>query len=100
MIVYGFAKNYAYEGDGTLKIQVRIPSIHGPYKQQVTKAPYTKDEDLPWVTSLLTVNLPVEGDVVMLQSINESKSSDFVALGLTGGNYFNGTKLKGENYVI
>lgn len=90
MIMYGFAKNYQYDGDGTLKIQVRIPAIHGPYKQESSKGVYTKDADLPWVTCLLTVNLPVEGDVVMLQSVNESKSSDFVGLGLTGGNYHNG----------
>lgn len=93
MIVYGYAKNYAYEGDGTLKVQVRIPTIHGPYKQVSTKQPYTKDEDLPWVTCLLTVNLPLEGDVIMMQSINESRSSDFVGLGLTGGNYHNGAEV-------
>lgn len=90
MIVYGYAKDYEYDGDGTLKVQVRIPSIHGPYRQQSTKAVYTRDEDLPWVTCLLTVNLPCEGDVIMLQSINESNSSDFVGLGLTGGNFHNG----------
>jgi len=92
MIVFGFAKDYQYDADGTLRIQVRIPSIHGPYKQQSTKGTYTRDEDLPWVKCLLTVNLPVEGDVVMLQSVNESKGSDFVGLGLTGGNYHNGAK--------
>lgn len=93
MIVFGFAKQYQYAGDGTLRVQVRIPSIHGPYKQASTRQPYTRDEDLPWVTSLLTVNLPVEGDVVMLQSINESNSSDLVCLGLTGGNYHNGASI-------
>lgn len=93
MIVYGFAKDYMYDGDGTLKVQVRIPQIHGPYVQKSTRGTYTRDEDLPWVTCLLTVNLPVEGDVVMLQSVNESKSSDFVGLGLTGGNYFNGANI-------
>ena len=93
MIIYGFAKAYADDGDGTLKVQVRIPSIHGPYKQQNTKQPYTLDKDLPWVTCLMTVNLPVEGDVVMLQSINESNGSDYVGLGLTGGNYHDGAEL-------
>lgn len=93
MIVYGFAKDYRYDGDGTLKIQVRIPSIHGGYRQVTNKGKYTLDKDLPWITSLLTVNLPVEGDVVMLQSINESKSSEFVVLGLTGGNYHTGTTI-------
>ena len=33
MITYGYAKNYKYISDGTLQIQVRIPSIHGAYKQ-------------------------------------------------------------------
>lgn len=93
MIVYGFAKDYRYSGDGTLQVQVRIPSIHGPYKQVSTKGIYTLDEDLPWVTCLLTVNLPVEGDVIMLQSIDESRGSDYVGLGLTGGNYHNGTQI-------
>ena len=91
MIVYGFAKDYRYDGDGTLKIKVRIPSIHGGYKQVTNKGTYTLDENLPWITSLLTVNLPVEGDVVMLQTVNDSKSSEFVVLGLTGGNYHTGS---------
>jgi len=91
MIVFGFAKDYQYDGDGTLKIQVRIPSIHGPYRQQSTKGIYTRDADLPWVPSVLLPSLPVEGDVVMLQSVNESKSAEFVSIGLTGGNYHNGS---------
>lgn len=93
MILYGFAKNYQYDGDGTLKIQVRIPSIHGPFRQVSTKGVYTRDEDLPWLTALLTVHLPVEGDVVMLQSVNESQSAEYVVLGLTGGNYYNGSSV-------
>lgn len=93
MIIYGFAKDYQYDGDGTLKVQVRIPSIHGPYRQVATKGTYTKDEDLPWVTCLLTVHLPVEGDVIMLQSVHENNGSDYVGLGLTGGNYHNGATI-------
>ena len=93
MITYGFAKDYRISGDGTLEVQVRIPSIHGPYRQVASKGAYTRDEDLPWVICLLTVNLPVEGDVVMLQSVHDSKGSEFVGLGLTGGNYHNGATL-------
>lgn len=91
MIVFGFVKGYQYAGDGTLKVQVRIPSIHGPYVQQVSKATYTLDKDLPWVTCALLPTMPVEGDVIMLQTTNESKSSTMVGIGLTGGNYHNGS---------
>ena len=93
MIAYGFAKDYTYDGDGTLKIQVRIPSAHGPYRQQVTKGIYVQDKDLPWLTSLLLPSMPSEGDVVVLASVNNSKSSDFVVIGLTGGNYHNGSRI-------
>lgn len=93
MIVYGFAKDYQYDGDGTLKIKVRIPNIHGPYRQQSTKGTYTQDKDLPWITSALLPTLPVEGDVVMMQTVNESKSAEFVVIGLTGGNYNNGSRV-------
>ena len=93
MVTYGFAKDYIYDGDGTLKIQVRIPSIHGPYRQEVSRATYTRDSDLPWITSLLLPSMPAEGDVVALQTTNESKSSDFIIIGLTGGNYHNGARI-------
>ena len=92
MIIYGFAKDYQYANDGTFQVQVRIPSIHGPYKQQSgTKQPYVKDSDLPWLTSMLLPHLPNEGDVVMLESVNSSKSSEYVVIGLTGGSYLNGS---------
>jgi len=93
MIIYGFAINYQYSNDGTLKIKVRIPAIHGPYKEVISKGPYTRDEDLPWLTSVLLPHLPSTGDVVMLQSTSSSNSSDFVCIGLTGGNYFNGSDI-------
>lgn len=93
MIVYGFAKDYTYDGDGTFKIQVRIPSIHGPYRQQSGKGSYTRDSDLPWITSLLLSSYPAEGDIVVLESVNNGKSADFIVIGLTGGNYHNGTRI-------
>lgn len=93
MIVYGFAKDYTYDGDGTLKVKVRIPSIHGPYVQQMSKNPYTKDADLPWYTSILMPSMPVEGDIVLLQSVNEGKGNNMVVIGLTGGNYNNGSRI-------
>lgn len=92
MIVYGFAKDYQYDNDGTLKIQVRIPSIHGPWKQVNTaKGTYTRDEDLPWITSILLPHLPTMGEVVMLSSVEETNSSEFVVIGLTGGSYYTGS---------
>ncbi len=93
MIAFGFAKDYTYDGDGTLKIKVRVPNIHGPYKQQSGKMSYTRDNDLPWFTSVLLPSLPAEGDVVALQSVSESKSSEFIVIGLTGGNYHNGARI-------
>lgn len=93
MIVYGFAINYQYAGDGTLKIQTRIPAIHGPFKQVSGRQTYVRDEDLPWITSVLLPHLPTNGDVVALQSTSESNSSDFLCIGLTGGSYFNGTEI-------
>ena len=34
-----------------------------------------------------------KGDVIMLQSTNESYSSEFIGLGLTGGNYYKGASI-------
>ena len=91
MIVYGYVKSYQYSNDGTLQIKVRIPNIHGPWDQSEyrgkTVRNYVLDEDLPFYTSLLLHHLPVEGEVVALQSINEAVT-DFIVLGLTGGNYY------------
>lgn len=93
MITYGFAKDYTYDGDGTLKVKVRVPSIHGPYRQQSTKGIYTRDEDLPWYTSLLLPSFPSEGDVVALESVSYSTNGEMIVIGLTGGNYFNGARI-------
>lgn len=93
MITYGFAKDYNFDGDGTMKVQVRIPSIHGPYRQESTKERYTRDIDLPWYTSLLLPNYPAEGDVVALEPLTSSANSQFIVIGMTGGNYHNGTRI-------
>ena len=90
MIAFGFCKKYRYTNDGTLEVQVRVPNIHGPYVQSSSNIKhYTRDEDLPWYTSVLLPHMPREGEVVMLQSVSESKSSEFVIIGLTGGSYQN-----------
>lgn len=93
MIIYGFALDYAYSNDGTLKIKTRIPVIHGPFKQVSSKGTYTRDEDLPWIPSVLLPHMPTAGEVVMLASTNPSNSADYVCIGLTGGSYYNGTEL-------
>jgi len=93
MLVYGYAKDYKYTGDGTLQVRVRIPSIHGPWsqKQYKGKTPknYVLDEKLPYYPALLMPHLPNDGEVVLLSSTND-RSSDFVVLGITGGSYYKG----------
>lgn len=90
MIVNGYVKSYKYAGDGTLLLQVRIPSIHGPVNQREYKGEqvrnYVKDADLPFYQSLLLPHIPNEGEVVALASTND-KNSKFLVLGLTGGSY-------------
>ena len=94
MVVNGYVKGYMYTGDGTLMIQVRIPSIHGPYKQsgliRNQSKRYVRDEDLPYCPSVLLPHLPSEGEVVALMSI-DGKTSRFMVIGLTGGSYHTGT---------
>lgn len=97
MIVYGYAKDTKYSGDGTLLVQVRIPSIHGPYKVSDYKGQkirnYTKDQDLPWYPSVLLPYLPGDGAVVAISSLDDT-SSNFLIIGLTGGNYRNGAIIR------
>lgn len=96
MITFGYAKQYRYTNDSTLEIQVRIPSIHGPYKQTDANGKlirnYIQDSDLPFYPSLLLPHLPNEGEVVAISSMNTS-TSNMLVLGLTGGNYYAGTQL-------
>lgn len=91
MIVYGYVKTYRYAGDGTLEIQVRIPSVHGPMKQRAYQGQavrnYVRDDQLPFYPSLLLPHLPTEGEVVALAATNTS-TSDFIVIGLTGGSYY------------
>lgn len=93
MITYGYAKGYQYANDGTLMIQVRIPSIHGAYTMSEYKGKaihnYVRDPDLPWYPSLLLPHLPGEGEVVAVAALNDGMS-DFLVLGLTGGSYNSG----------
>ena len=93
MIVYGYAKQYKYSGDGTMQIQVRIPNIHGPFQKTDYQGKrvrnYTADSDLPWYPSLLLPHEPGDGEVVALCSL-DSSSSHWLVLGLTGGSYTNG----------
>lgn len=91
MLIHGYAKSYKYAGDGTLLVQVRVPSIHGPmdqkeYRGQPTRN-YTRDEDLPYYTSLLLPHLPADGEVVALISKND-KNTEWMVIGLTGGSYY------------
>lgn len=93
MITYGFAKAYQYTRDGTLEVQVRIPSVHGPFKTSDARGKplrnYVQDKDLPWYTSLLLPHLPSDGDVVAVASMDEGLNN-FLVLGLTGANYNSG----------
>ena len=94
MITYGYAKAYHYTNDGTLQIQVRIPSIHGAYHQSNYRGQiirnYVLDKDLPWFPSILLPHLPSDGEVVALSSMDTS-TNDFIVIGLTGGSYQTGT---------
>lgn len=96
MIVNGYAKGYRYSGDGTLYIKVRIPTIHGPYTESENRGNkiynYVRDEDLPYYQSILLPSLPNDGEVVALATVKEN-ISQFMVIGLTGGSYFNGTRL-------
>lgn len=90
MVVYGYCKDYKYTGDGTLYVRVRIPSIHGPYKQSDYKGRairnYVVDGALPYYPSLLLPHLPTDGEVAALIPL-DSGNSEFLVIGLTGGSY-------------
>ena len=92
-------KDYRYTGDGTLMIKVRVPNIHGPFRQTDYQGKqirnYVNDSDLPYYVSLLLPHLPSDGEVVAMVSTN-SGNNDFLVLGITGGNYYSGLTNLGE----
>lgn len=96
MITFGYAKSYYYDSNGCLYIKVRVPSIHGAYKQKdyngASIKNYTLDEDLPFYQSVILPRMPSDGDVVALQSMSSGKGSDFMVVGLTGSKYNDGVK--------
>lgn len=93
MIAYGYAKEYQYTNDGTLMIKVRVPMIHGAFDQSSYRGKpihnYVLDADLPWYPALLLPQMPGDGDVVALCSINKAEN-EFIVIGLTGGSYYSG----------
>lgn len=99
MIVYGYAKAHKYTGDGALLIQVRIPSIHGPYLKSDAKGQsiknYVADQDLPYYNSLVLPYIPNEGEVVALINTGAGNSI-LLVIGVTGGSYSAGLTNLGE----
>lgn len=91
MITFGYVKDYKFAGDGTLMIRTRIPSVHGPYDisgyRGNTVRNYVRDDDLPYIQSVLLPHLPAEGEVVAISSMNEA-NTEFIIIGLTGGSYW------------
>ena len=75
---------------------MRIPSIHGAYRQKDYKGKairnYVPDDKLPFYESVVLPRNPSDGDVVTLVSTSEGDGSDFVVIGLTGGKYNDGVK--------
>lgn len=92
MVIYGYAKQHSYNKDNSSQVQVRIPSIHGPFHQEDANGKiirnYVKDSDLPWYPSLLLNHVPVDGEVVaLLSTSNSEKNTDFLVIGFTGASY-------------
>lgn len=92
MIVYGYAKQYSYSADHSSQVQVRIPSIHGPYRREDAKGKtirnYVEDADLPWYKSLLLDHSPVDGEVVaLINTSGSNNNTDFLVIGFTGASY-------------
>jgi hypothetical protein len=91
MIVFGYAKQSRRNLRGVLEIQVRIPTIHGPwsmaeYRGELVRN-YIRDEDLPYFQSIELPRIPQSGDVVALEAL-DSGSTEWLVIGLTGANYF------------
>ena len=97
-MTFGYAKDFYYTSDSTMQIRVRIPSIHGPYRQQdaggKTLHNYVQDTDLPYYPSIILPQVPKDGDVVVLSSINNSEvKPEFMVIGLTGASYTSGADM-------
>lgn len=90
MITFGYAKEYRINADGTWEVKTRIPSIHGPYKQSDANGRsirnYVTDAELPWIQSLILPKEPTDGDVVAVESVDNS-NNNFLIIGLTGAKY-------------
>lgn len=92
MVVFGYAKKTKYTEYGTMEVQVRVPSIHGPYKQSDAKGKtikrYVPDEDLPYYQSVILPHAPSDGEVVALINVQDTdKNSKFFVVGYTGATY-------------
>ena len=91
-LMYGYAIDYKYGGDGNLYIRTRIPSVHGPLNQSEYKGKqvrrYVVDGDLPYYPSILLPHLPNYGEVVALMS-KDPDVSGFLVIGIMGGSYIN-----------
>lgn len=100
MITYGYAKGYYYDTQGSMYVRVRIPSIHGAYRQQDYKGQqvrnYVLDENLPFYKSVVLPRVPTEGEVVMLYSTSDGSGSDFIVGGIMGAKYNDGVKDKSK----
>ena len=90
MQVNGYVIDVKYSGDGTMFIKTRIPSIHGPMRQEEYRGQpvrnYVLDNDLPYYPATLLPSVPAYGEVVVL-SDSAPGSYQFTIIGLTGGNY-------------
>lgn len=90
MIIFGYAKGSRVNDRGVTEIQVRIPSIHGPWDMKAYNGArvrnYTLDQDLPYYPSLILPRDPEVGDVVALISFDETPHN-LMVIGLTGTKY-------------
>jgi len=92
MLVFGYAKNTRYTASGTMEVQVRIPNVHGPYKQSDAKGKtikrYVEDADLPYYQSVVLPHAPTDGEVVaLLNTVDSDVNADFFIIGYTGATY-------------
>lgn len=85
MLTYGIVKDSDMRQDGTFWIKVRIPSIHGSDNLSLydgrTVHNLVQDKDLPWYQSVYLQNIPKQGDIVALESLNSS-NNEFIVIGL------------------